>query len=215
MSAPLWSNVQVAVQSALATALPVSAVTKANPGVASYTGTDPSNGDYLYASSVQGMYQIDERVFRAANVNGAGNTVELEGENTTSYDTFTSGNLQVITFGTSLSTLVDLSATGGEPEQVDRTTIHVKRRRVQPGVQAAIVYSFTSLWDIADAGLIALKAASDVNAKRAFRFTFEDGKKMVFVGFVSTTLIPTGSAQGNTECNVTITMDGSPTYYTT
>ena len=52
-----WSNVAVAMQSALATAVTITGITKASPGVVTYTGTDPSNGDYVFLS-VSGMHQL-------------------------------------------------------------------------------------------------------------------------------------------------------------
>lgn len=208
-----WSNVAVAVQSALANAQTVSAITKANPGVMTYVGTDPSDGDYIVLTA-NGMYQLDSRVFRVDNTNAGGNTTELEGQDTTSFDTFTSGSLQIITFGTSLSTLVSLQASGGEASFIPTTTIHDNVARQIPGIPSPITFSFESIWDPADAGLIALKAASEANAKRAFRFTFSDGAKLLFNGYVSYTGLPTGQAQDKVVTPVTITMDGAPTVYT-
>jgi hypothetical protein len=207
-----WSNVAVAVQSALSASQVVSGITKAATGVATYVGTDPVNGDYV-ALTANGMYQVDGRIFRVANVNGAGNTLELEGEATTSYDTFTSGSLGIVTFGTSLTTLVGLSATGGEPSFISTTTIHDNVSRQIPGIPSPVVFSFESLWDPADAGLVALKAASDASARRAVRFTFSGGQKLVFNGYISCTLLPVGNAQDKVTTNVTINLDGNPTVY--
>lgn len=207
-----WSNVAVAVQSALAAAITISGITKANPGVVSYTGTDPSNGDYVILT-VQGMYQLDGRVVRVANVNGAGNTFELEGVDTTSFDTFSSGTFEVITFGTTLSTLTGLTASGGDFDFEDITTIHDSIRRQVPGLPNPSTYSFDSIWDVADAGLVALKTASDNQAKRAVRFTFANGQKMLLTGYIGATLLPTGSAQEVVKTAVVITADGKPTVY--
>lgn len=208
-----WSNVAVAVQSALATAVTLSGITKANPGVASWaSGTDPSNGDYMRLT-VSGMHQVDGRVFRAANVSGAGNTVELEGEDTSAYDTFSSGTLEVITFGTTLSTLVSINATGGDFEFADVTTIHDTTRKQVPTVASPSTFTFESIWDTADAGLVALKAASDSKATRAIRFTFANGQKFLFVGYVGCTLAPTGSAQDVVKTSVVFTAFGRPTVY--
>ena len=184
-----WSNVAVAIQSALATAVPINSITKASPGVVGYTGADPTNGDYL-AVTANGMFQVDSRVFRAANVNGAGNTFELEGENTTPYDTFTSGSFQVVTFGTSVTTLTGLQASGGDFDFIDVTTIHDNVRRQIPGISSPATFTFESLWDVSDAGLIALKQASDAQSKRAIRFTFSNGQKVVFLGYVGISLKP-------------------------
>jgi hypothetical protein len=209
-----WSNVAVAIQSALATAVPINSITKASPGVVGYTGTDPVNGDYL-AVTANGMFQVDSRVYRAANVNGAGNTVELEGENTTAYDTFTSGSFQVVTFGTSITTLTGLQASGGDFDFIDVTTIHDNVRRQIPGISSPATFTFESLWDVSDAGLIALKQASDAQSKRAIRFTFSNGQKVVFLGYVGATLLPQGNAQDKVTTQVVITMDGRPTVLAT
>lgn len=209
----LWSNVAIAVQSALATALPISAITKANPGVVTYTGTDPTNGSYLYLSDIQGMYQLDDRVIRAANVNTGSDTVELEGENTTSYDTFTSGDAQVITFGTTLAIVTDVQVSGGDFEQIDVTTIHDDVRKTIPGAASPIVLSGSALWDVADAGFVALKAASLLKAKRAIKVTFSNGQIVVFTGYIGFTGLPTGTAQDKVVTPFQITMYGVPTTY--
>jgi hypothetical protein len=209
----LWSGVTVAVQSALATALPVSAVTKANPGVASYTGTDPTNGDFVYFSDVAGMTEIDQRVVRVANVNAGSDTFELEGINTTAFGTFTSGNASVITFGTTLAIILTQTGAGGEAEQIDVTTIHDRTRKVVLGAFSPLSYTGTCVWDPSDAGFIALKAASEVKGTRALRFTFPNGSIMTFAGQVGFSGLPTGSAQGVVETAFTITARGNLTTY--
>lgn len=217
MAAKVWSNVQVAIQSALATAVTVGAggITKASPAVATYTGTDPSNGDYLYLSSILGMYQLDERIVRAANVNAGANTVELEGVDSTLYDTMVSGNMQVVTFGTTLSLITDVSVSGGDFEFIDTTTIHDITRTQIPGVASPIQFSMTAQWDPASTALLALKAASDAKAIRGVRFTFADGTKFLFPGYVGCTLVPTGSAQGLVTTPIVITGKGRATAYAT
>lgn len=210
----LWTAVAIAVQSALATALTITGITKANPGVVTYTGTDPANGDYILLT-VQGMSQLDGRIFRVANENTGANTLELEGENTTSYDTFTSGTAEVITFGTTLSTLVDLSASGGDFDFIDITTIHDTVKKQIPGAANPATYSFGSIWDVGDAGLVALKSASDNKARRCLKITFANSYKLLFSGYIGCTLLPIGNAQDKVTTNVVITMFGRPTTYST
>lgn len=212
--AKVWSGVAIAIQSALGTALTVSGITKANPGVVTYTGTDPSNGDYHLLNSV-GMYQVDDRVVRVANVNGAGNTYEMESVDSSGFDTFTSGTSTPITFGTSLSVVSGVSVSGGEFDQIDTTTIHDNVNKQQPGNASPLVLSFDCLWDPADAGLIALKSASDTKAKRAMRLTFSDGTKVLLYGYVGCTLFPTGSAQQKVSTPVVFTSFGKVQAYTT
>lgn len=210
----IWSNVGVAVQSALATAVTINSISKANPAVVDYTGTDPTNGDYI-VMTVQGMSQVDGRVFRVANVVGGSNTLELEGVDSTSFGTFASGTFQVITFGTTLATLTGLSSSGGDFAQIDTTTIHDDVAKSIPGLASAIVYNFESIWDPADAGLVALKAASDAKAKRAIRFTFANSQKVVFNGYIGASMLPSGNAQDKVTTAVQVTMESKPTVYST
>lgn len=207
-----WSNVAVAVQSALLTADSISGITKANPGVVTATAHGISNGAYVKLT-ILGMHQLDGRVFRVANV--AANTFELEGENTTAYDTFTSGTAEEITFGTTMQTALGLQASGGDFDFVDITTIHDNIRKQIPGLASPATYTFTHIWDASDAALIALKAASDNQAQRAIRFTFATGHKVLFNGYIGCTLLPTGNAQDKVETPMVITMFGRPTLYST
>lgn len=206
-----WSNVAVAMQSALAAADTITAITKASPGVATSTAHGLANGDYVYLA-INGMHQLNDRVVRVANV--AANTFELEGIDTTSFDTFTSGTAEAVTFGTSVTTATTVSSDGGGFDFIDTTTIHVNSRSQVPGLPNAVTYSMDHLWDPADAGQIAMKSASDAQARRAFKFTFGTGGKiMVFAGYVGFNGAPGGSAQDKVTTPSVITSNGTATYY--
>lgn len=69
----------------------ITAITKANPGVVTYSGADTyANGDKVFISGVIGMTEVNNREFEVANVNVGANTFELSGVNTTSYTTYSS-----------------------------------------------------------------------------------------------------------------------------
>lgn len=206
-----WSNVAVAMQSALAAAKTITAITKASPGVASSVAHGYSNGDYVVLM-VQGMHQLNGRVARVANV--AADTFELEGIDTSAFDTFSSGTAEEITFGTSITTATTLSASGGDFDFIDTTTIHGNAKTQMPGLPNPATYQFENIWDVSDAGLVAMKAASDAQAMRAFKFTFGTGGQiMVFTGYVGASLLPGGSAQQMVTTGTVITMFGAPSYY--
>jgi hypothetical protein len=206
-----WSNVAVAMQSALAAADTISSITKANPGVVTATAHGLNNGDYVYLS-VLGMHQVNDRVVRVANKTT--DTFELEGVDTTNFDTFTSGTAEAITFGTSITTATTVSSDGGNFDFIDTTTIHMNSRSQVPGLPNATTYTMDHLWDPSDAGQSAMKTASDAQAKRAFKFTFGTGGKiMVFAGYVGFNGAPGGSAQDKVTTQSVITSNGLPTYY--
>lgn len=209
-SAKKWSNVAVAMESALGADITITAISKAAEGVVTATNS-LANGDFVKLT-VQGMFQLNGRVARVKTVSGTGFT--LEGVDTTLFDTFTSGTANKITFGTSITTATTLSASGGDYDFIDTTTIHTNNKTQIPGAASAASYTFENIWDVTDAGLLAMKLAGDAQAQRAFKFTFGTGGQiMVFAGYVAANLLPRGSAQQLVTTPSVITMFGSPTYY--
>ena len=209
-TAKKWSNVAIAMESALAADITITAISKAAEGVVTATNT-LTNGDFVVIECL-GMYQLNNRVARVKTVSGAAFT--LEGIDTTLFDTFTSGTANKITFGTSITTATTVSPAGGGFEFIDTTTIHVNTKTQIPGLAEAATYSFENIWDVADAGLLAMKVAGDAQAQRAFKFTFGTGGQiMVFTGYVNANLLPGGQSQGLVTTQSVITMFGSPSYY--
>jgi len=210
-TAIVWKNVAVSMQSAIAATKTITGITKASPGVVTSTAHGYSNGDYVYLE-VQGMHQVNGRVFRVASV--ATDTFALEGEDTTNFDTFSSGTAQKLTMGTTISSAIDVSASGGEFDKIDTTTIHAAQKSEMPGLPSAISYTMNHIWDPTDAGQIAMKAANDVQGKRAFKFQFGTGGRIIlFAGYVGFVGLPGGSAQDKVTTSAVITMNGTPTYY--
>lgn len=72
-------------------ALAITGISKANPGVLTYTGTDPANGDKVLVTGVVGMTEVNNRIFTVANVDTGANTFELSGVDTSAYTTYVSG----------------------------------------------------------------------------------------------------------------------------
>jgi len=209
-----WSNVGVDVQTALGSANTVTAISKASTGVVSYSGSDPSNGDYVVMTA-NGMTQVNDRIFRVANVNAGSNTFELEGETTTDYSTFTSGSFKIITFGASFNILQTIQVTGGEPEYADTTTIHDEVRKRAPTVVSPLSLSSDALFDLADPGFVEARIAYRSKTKRAIKLRFGTGSKMCMNGYFSAAGVPTGQAQGVVQTRITIEAQNTPSVWTT
>lgn len=209
-----WSNVGVDVQTALSTAQTISAITKASTGVVTYVGADPTNGDYIVVTA-NGMTQVNDRIFRVANVNAGSNTFELEGETTTDYGTFTSGTFQIITFGASFNILQTIQVSGGEPEYADTTTIHDEVRKRAPTVVSPLSLSSDALFDLADPGFVEARKAYRAKTKRAILLRFGTGSKMAMNGYFSAAGVPTGQAQGVVQTRITIEAQNTPSVWTT
>lgn len=210
MGVSVWSNVQVAIQSALAAADTISAISKANPAVVTATAHGLANGDFV-SLDVLGMVQVDKSVFRIANV--AANTFELEGVDSTTFDTFTSGTAKAITFGTTMTTISDINVSGGDFDSIDTTTIHDVTKQEVQGAASATNVAGSCNWDPGDAGQKALKTASDTKAELAVKFRWADGKVWVFRGQIGFTHSPTGQAQGKVTSPFSVKANGRPRAY--
>ena len=208
-----WTNVGIDVQTALAGAISLSAISKAATGVCTYTGgTNPANGDWIVVAA-NGMSQVNDRPFRIANVNTVAKTFELEGEDTTLYDTFINGSIQIITFGASFSTVQQISPSGGDYEKADVTTIHDQVRKQVPTIAAPLTLAMTNFFDLTDPGFVECNKAYKSKTKRAIRLRFGNGAKMVMVGYVGAAGVPTGQAQGVVQTPVSIEAQNLPTVY--
>lgn len=208
-----WTNVGIDVQTALATAVAITAISKATTGVVTYGGAvHPAAGDYITLQA-QGMHQVNDRIFRIANVNTTAKTFELEGEDTTSYDTFISGSYQIITFGASFNTVQTVSPSGGDYEKADVTTIHDAVRKNVPTIAQPLTLAMTNIFDLADPGFAECNKAYKSKSKRAFRLRFGTGAKILLTGYVGAAGVPTGQAQGVVQTPVSVEAQNLPTVY--
>jgi len=211
------SNVAVAMESALGASKTITAISKAAPCVVTATN-DFSNGD-IVTLSVQGMWQLDERVFRVCNVS---TTVSFQledvtggtGIDSTLFETFLSGTAKKVTLGTSILTMSDVQMSGGDFDKLDTTLIHSNVKTNIPGTANPFQMDFEHLWDVTDVGQLALKSASDAQSKKVFRFTFGTGGNiMFFKGYVGHSALPNASALQVIKTKSSISSQGTPTYY--
>jgi hypothetical protein len=212
------TNVAIALQSALGAVKTITAISKAAPGVVTATH-DFANGDFVVLS-VQGMQQLDGKVYRVVNVS---TTVSFQledvssgtGIDTTTFDTFSSGTAKKITFGTTLSTVAEITMSGGDFDKVDTSVIHGNVKREIPGLASPVSIDIRHLWDISDAGQAAMKTASDAQTLLAVKFTFGTGGKiMVFSGYVGFTALPAGAFGEAIKSSGSIAAAATPSYYT-
>jgi hypothetical protein len=210
MAYTFWSSVGIDVQTALAGAKTITAITKASPGVVSSTSHGYSNGDYVYLE-ITGMYELNQRVVRVASV--ATDTFELEGTDTTAFTTFVSGTAKKITFGASMSTAQGVNVSGGEPEFVDTTTVHDNVRKRAPTVVSPMSMSIESFYDPSDAALVELAEATDSKTQRAIKLRFSNGSVMVGAAYVAAAGVPTGNAQDIVKTPISLEFQGLPKVY--
>ena len=74
----------------------ITGITQANPGVLSYSGADPANGDWFYLSGIVGMTQLNGKMVVVSGVNAGANTFQLKDTagnniNTSAFTAYSSG----------------------------------------------------------------------------------------------------------------------------
>lgn len=129
----------------------ITAITKANPAVLTYAGSDTyANGERVFVTGVVGMTQVNNREFKVANVNAGANTFELQdsdGNNVNSlgYDTYTSGG----TVGEILEVVTDFAEADLADVRVTQSadTLYILHPDYPP---QTLVRSSATSWTLAD-----------------------------------------------------------------
>jgi len=211
MDPQIWTDVDVDVQTALATAIPASGISKANPAVVSATAHGLSDGAVVLVRC-RGINGLDWTVAEVDDSDT--DSFKLKGIDTSgAKGTFVSGSVQAITFGASASTLQEVTPSGGESADVPISTIHQIPDYSIPGKPTPLVFAFGSLWVPDDPALVELAKASKVKAVRAVRFSWPDGTQGLFAGIPSVSMAPGGTSGNPVTTPVKINVRGPFTAY--
>lgn len=213
MTISKWSGVAVALGS-IGTAQTITGIQKTSPARVSHNGAVFVSADYVALQSVLGMSQVNNRAFRVATPEASPTSFFLENENATAYDTFTSGTVAPITFSYSMSSGTSVTASGGDFDFADTTTIHDLQRSQIPNLANPLTYSFDCFWDPSDTFLSQVLSYTRTQTLVALRLTFATTYKFLVLGYVSASLAPTGSQGEVVKTPVTFTAFGLPTLYT-
>lgn len=209
------SNLVISMESARASAVTLTAVSNAAPGV--FTGTHAYAAGDILLLEVQGMTQMNNRVVEVFSVSttvsfqvkDVGGTSALS---TVGMGVFTSGTAKQLTMGTSLTQVGDWAPSGGDPKLVQFPTVTESvDANVVVGTNAAS-YTGTVPWDPNDAGQKALKAAADSGTAKAFRVRYPSGRTCSFLGTVGFAQLPGGATQAVTTTPLTIALQAAATY---
>ena len=208
------SGLKLYMESAIAAATTITAVTKAAPGVFSAAGHTFINGDVVLLE-VQGMVELNGNLYKI--VNQAAGTFQIAGIDgatgidTTLFSTFTSGTAKKITLGTSITGVQEFNFAGGDIKTVDTTTVNdVVDTQIVVGATAQSA-DMTMQWDPSAAAQQAMLAAFRTRANKGFKVQWPDGAFVLFYGTVGYTGAPGGGKQGVTTSPAKITMLGGLT----
>ena len=182
MGTPLIGRgVRVEVQKTVAAAKTITAISLANPGVATSTAHALADGTVGFLDAVAGMVNLDGQAIRIDAP--ASNTFELQGVDTTTYPAFTAGTFVPVTVWSTLSRSSSYNIGGGAAEKIKTTVLLDEIEQQANGLLAAQTVSFNINHETVDEEALQLIATAAINqAYLVFRITFKDGAQRIFRG---------------------------------
>lgn len=214
MSISLPNGALVAIASGYGAAKTMSALSNANPGVATL---EASHGvivnDVIEVTS--GWSRLTDKVVRVSAVST--NDVSLEGQDTslTSIYPATSGTgtVREITGWTQLSQILSSSSSGGEQQFLEYQFLEADAQKRVPTFKSAAGLSLSVADDPTLAGYILASTANDDRLKRAVRITLPSGAVIYYNAYISLNKTPSLTVNEIMAVEVTLSLLAEPVRY--
>lgn len=213
MAVSLPNGATVEIASGTGSGLTVSALTNANPGVATSTAHGLTDGDYVIVTS--GWSRLTDRVVRVDDSDT--NTFALEDIDTSSTSVYPAGagtgSVKKVTGWTQLQQILTSTSNGGEQQFLDYQFLESDAAKRIPTFKSPAGLAFTVADDPTLAGYILAKAANDDRLPRAVRVNLPNGAKLLYYAYISLAPSPTLSVNEVMAVQVTLSLLGEPVRY--
>lgn len=211
-TALILRNAVVQIQTALATAKTITAISKASE--ASITAThDFSIGDIILIEAVVGMTQINDRVVRVKTVSTTVSFV-CEGLDSTNFTTYASGGTaKKITLGASFDNITQFDLPDSAPDKLDITTIHDDEKQEAFGHDSVQEGTLSLIANPLATAILEVQSASKANARRAFMVTLASGQKAIFNAYCSGGSGMSGGVGAVATAQISLTLRNKPQWF--
>lgn len=167
-----------------ATAIDVSAVSKANPGVATSTAHGLLAKSVAFFQNVQGMEELEGQAVRFSAVDT--NTLTLEDLDTTDYTTYTDGELVPVTAWATLQQATEYSIPDSAADSLDTSTLlQVKKSQESGQLAAETVTLNLNALEEANPALAYVRSKARKGLPVVFRITLKNGAVRIWRGVPS------------------------------
>lgn len=182
MTTVIGRGVRVEIGSVEGSPVTVSAITQADPGVATATAHGLLTKSAGYFSGVSGMVNLEGQAVRLGTV--ATNTFGLEDIATTNYPAFTStASFVPVTTWATLARITGYDIGGGAANKLDDTVLLDDITQEINGLLAAQTVSMNlNSMTVSDAAMTKVRRAARDSAYLVFRITLKDGSVRLFRG---------------------------------
>lgn len=213
MAVALPNGVTFALATTYGATKTVSAITNANPGVASATAHGFSDGDYVEVTS--GWSRLNNRIVRVdAPTTDAFNIEGIDTSSTLNYPSGTgAGSAREITAWTQISQIMELSTSGGEMQFTTYSFLEQDFESQLPTQSSPMTITMGIADDPSLPGYIAVKALADTRALVGLKATMPNGSVILYNGYVSFNETPTMTKNSVMVVNATFSLQGRPVRY--
>lgn len=174
-------GVRVELGATYGSAIPVTAVTNANPGVATATAHGMSDSTAGYFDNVEGMVQLNGQGIRIDDPTA--NNFDLQGLNTTSFSAYVSGDFFPVLTWQTLAEATSYSIGGGDAQKLDVTTLLDVIQQQENGLLAPQTLSLNVIAQtVPSAAMLLVEASAQAGTKLVVRITHPDGSVRICYG---------------------------------
>ncbi|AMT88408.1 phage tail protein [Pseudomonas koreensis] len=192
---------------------PVTAITNANPAVATAAAHGLADGDVVVVNS--GWTRLNDKVARVAESDAG--TFEMEGINTTNTVVYTAGagagSVRAASGWAQISQITDSTSSGGEQQFTTFGFLEESDDRQLPTTKSPISMSITVADDPALPYVAVVETADEDRAPRVLRLTLPNGSVIYYNAYVSITSTPTLSRNNIMTRTITLSLASRPTRY--
>lgn len=213
MAVSLPNGSIVSIASGYGSAKTITAISNADPGVATAAAHGFTDGDIIEVTS--GWSRLTDKIVR---VDGSTTgTFELEGIDTTLTSIYASGggtgSAREITGWTQLAQITSSTSSGGDQQFLDYQFLEADAAKRIPTFKNPAGIEFTVADDPSLPGFILAKAANDDRLARAVRVTLPNGSFLYYNAFISLSTIPSLTVNQLMTNQVTLSLLAEPTRY--
>lgn len=207
MSVSLPNGALVAIASGYGAPKTMSAVTNANPGVATFaTGHGFSTASIIEVTS--GWSRLTEKVVKLGTVSG--DTAPLAGIDTSLTSIYPTGggigSARLITGWTQLSQILTSGSSGGEQQFLEYQFLESDAQKKIPTFKSASGLTFSIADDATQAGYILAATANDDRLPRAVSITLPSGSVIYYNAYISMNKTPSLTVNELMAVEVTLSL---------
>lgn len=194
-------------------AIPFTALTNANPAIATAAAHGLAEGDVVAVSS--GWTRLDGRGARVGVI--ASGTFALAGVNTTNAQQYPAGSgigsVREVTAFTEISQVTEMNSAGGDQQFLTFGFVADDNDRQMPTTKNPITLTYTVADDPSKPYVAVCEAADDDKQPRLLRLNLPGGSSILYNGYVSITATPTMSRNNLMTRVISVALTGLPTRY--